>query len=61
MTDMKTPTNRDEALKVFTALVARYGLRWTAAQPRAAYDLLAECNKYLSESDRREAVQGGRR
>lgn len=47
---------RDEAVATFQRLIARYGLYWTASVPRAAYELLAECNKLMTETDRRMAL-----
>jgi len=47
---------REQAIAAFRALVARYGLQWTAQVPREAYDQLAQCDRVLSERDRREAL-----
>lgn len=49
-------TNKKQAKGAFKRLVAQYGLQWTAQVPRAAYDLLASCNRFLNEGDRREAL-----
>jgi hypothetical protein len=47
---------KEEAKTAFRALVNQYGLRWTAAVPREAYERMDEVNKVLTEQDRREAV-----
>ena len=47
---------KDQAITKFKQLTQRYGVQWTAGVPRAAYDELAECNKVLTTSDRREAL-----
>jgi hypothetical protein len=48
---------REEAIQRFRALVARYGLQWTASVPREAHIEMAEINKVLTtEADRREAL-----
>jgi len=54
---------RDEAMIEFRALIARYGLRWTAAAvpTQGPWDRLAEVNKVLTEADRREALGLSRR
>lgn len=51
-----TELTRDQAIAKFKRLVKQYGLQWTAAVPRAAYDELATCNKILTTADRREAL-----
>lgn len=45
-----------KAIATFRLLVARYGLQWTADVPREAHIQLAECNKRLTEKDRRAAL-----
>lgn len=55
-TTQAPPMTKDAAMTRFKALVARYGLQWTAAVPREAYDQLAECNRVLTTRDRREAL-----
>lgn len=48
---------RDEAMTTFRELVRRHGLRWTARDiPQVHWDLLNDCNKVLTEDDRREAI-----
>jgi len=47
---------REQAISKFKQLVRRYGVQWTAAVPRAAYDELAACNQILTTADRREAL-----
>lgn len=49
---------REEAKRAFAALVKQHGLQWTARQniPQTSWDKLAECNKVLTENDRREAL-----
>jgi hypothetical protein len=49
-------TTKELAISTFKALVSQYGLQWTAAVPSSAYDLMAACNKFLDEGDRREAL-----
>lgn len=51
-----TINSKAEAIERFKALVARYGLRWTASVPREAYLEMDEVNKFLSERDRRAAL-----
>lgn len=55
-TTQAQPMTKDAAISQFKALTARYGLQWTAAVPREAYDQLAACNRVLTTSDRREAL-----
>lgn len=47
---------REQAISKFKQLVRRYGVQWTAAVPRWAYDELAACNQVLTTADRREAL-----
>lgn len=49
---------REDAMREFRKLVARYGLQWTprSGADRAAFDQLNEINKVLTEADRREAL-----
>ncbi len=55
------PQTKEEAIAIFRELIARYGLKWTAAQPATAYKLLAACNKFLTPEDRRAALGMGRK
>jgi len=48
---------REQAISEFRALIARYGLCWTAAVPREACDRMAAVNRVLTEKDRREAIR----
>lgn len=59
MTDTKL--TREEAMSLFRALVARYGLKWTASVPQRAYNELNRINGVLDEDDRREALGWPRR
>ena len=47
---------KQEAIATFRALVARHGLQWNARVPAEDYARLAECNKVMSETDRRAAL-----
>lgn len=47
---------REQAMDKFKGLVRQYGLQWTAALPREAYEQLRECNMVLTTKDRREAL-----
>ena len=52
----QTVLTRTEAMTKFRELVGQYGLQWTAAVPKEAYEQLRECNKVLNTKDRREAL-----
>lgn len=45
-----------EAMAKFKKLTQQYGLQWTAAVPKEAFEQLQECNKVLTTKDRREAL-----
>lgn len=55
---MSAINTKEEAVTAFKALIARYGVVWTPEVPASAYTRLAECNRFLSEADRRAAVRG---
>jgi hypothetical protein len=48
--------SKETAERLFVALVAKYGLQWTAAVPREAYDSMAAVNAVLSTTDKRRAL-----
>jgi hypothetical protein len=47
---------KEEAKREFRKLIARYGIKWTAAVPAEAYERLRLCNQVLTEQDRRDAL-----
>ena len=47
---------KEAAIATFRNLVRTYGLEWSTDVPRSAWASLAECNKVLTEADRRAAV-----
>jgi hypothetical protein len=47
---------KEEAIERFKQLIGQYGIQWTAAVPREAFDALADCNRVLNADDRRRAL-----
>ena len=43
------------AREKFISLINEHGVFWTTKTPQSAYDELKECNKFLSEQDKRSA------
>lgn len=50
---------KEEAIQEFRLLIQQHGLRWGPKVPREAYERLQECNKLLTEADRRAALRPG--
>jgi hypothetical protein len=48
---------REKAIAEFRALVAQYGIQWTARVPEEAYDRMRRVHDVLSEDDCREALR----
>ncbi len=52
-----TYMKHSEALATFKQLVRTHGFVWNKLIPLPAHALLAECNKVLSEADRKAALE----
>lgn len=48
---------KEQAQAKFLELVRRYGLNWTAAVPREAYEQMNAVSQVLSSDEKREALR----
>lgn len=52
-----TPMMHTDAVALFKSLIRKYGTRWDVLIPPEAHAQLAQCNKVLSQEDRKVLLE----